>query len=285
MKKGRASNTAQYVALNRALGNIYPEVNGFSDPVAENFLRSSWKKLVDRKRANHDVAPYPFWMSHGMAVFNQFRTVVLDHAIESAPPFRQLVILGAGLDSRAYRIECLKDVVVYEVDHPATQSMKLKLVSALDHKAGIVHHVAVDFKNEDILYELKKSGFDPCQSTFWLWEGVTMYLEPEDVTGTLEDINLVSVGESRVALTYMEKCSRNWHERLSLKLFGKLTGEPLLSEFEPGEFNAMATGTGWQTISDTGILDWQNSYAPGISLNKSKVGFQWHERIWIGKPF
>ncbi len=68
-------------------------------------------------------SPYPFWQRQ-MGVFNQFRTVILDRAIASGPPAEQLVILGAGLDSRAWRLDGLKDTVVFEVDHPGSQAWK-----------------------------------------------------------------------------------------------------------------------------------------------------------------
>ena len=65
MRRGRASNTAQFVAFNRALGNLSPQVGGFSDPAAERFLPSRWLKRVERARARLPKSPLPFWMRGG----------------------------------------------------------------------------------------------------------------------------------------------------------------------------------------------------------------------------
>ena len=127
MRKGKTSRTAEFVALNRALGTLAPQVPGFQDPFAFYFLPDKWQRKVEQTRAalasGARTSPYPFWQ-RGMGIFNQFRTVVLDRAIATGPPAEQLVILGSGLDSRAWRLDCLKDTAVFEVDYPSTQAWK-----------------------------------------------------------------------------------------------------------------------------------------------------------------
>ena len=91
---------AQFAAYNRALGNLAPVVPGFSDPIAEQFLPEQWKRRIEKAKGRLPASPYPFW-SRGMGICHQFRTAVLDKAIISASPFEQLVILGAGFDTRA----------------------------------------------------------------------------------------------------------------------------------------------------------------------------------------
>jgi len=81
-----------------------------------------------------------------MGIVNQFRTVILDRAITAAPPPEQLVILGAGLDSRAWRLDDLKDTVVFEVDHPSTQAWKRERSAPVPYKAKDVRFVAMDFR-------------------------------------------------------------------------------------------------------------------------------------------
>src|SRR5580658_10363002 len=104
MREGKPSRTAQFVALNRALGTLAPRVPGFSDPFAVQFLPDKWRKRVERTRVSiasgARTSPYAFWQ-RAMGTFNQFRTVILDRAVTAAMPVEQLVILGAGLDSRA----------------------------------------------------------------------------------------------------------------------------------------------------------------------------------------
>src|SRR5580658_9206284 len=138
MRRRRASRTAQFVAYNRALSNLSPKVPGFSDPMAERFLSGRWRQNFETMRAriarNPWRSPHPIWI-RGMGIFNQFRTVVLDDAIRSAAPYRQLVILGAGLDSRAWRMPEMAPMVVYEVDHPDTQSLKQQRAAGIKYVA------------------------------------------------------------------------------------------------------------------------------------------------------
>jgi hypothetical protein len=103
MRSGRPSRTAQFVAYNRALGNLAPQVTASSDPLAIELMPDNWKARIQRRHRWLDRkpgrSPYPFWL-RGMGLFNQFRTVVLDRAIVSAAPVAQLVVLGAGFDTR-----------------------------------------------------------------------------------------------------------------------------------------------------------------------------------------
>jgi len=118
MRSDRPSRTAQFVAYNRALGNLAPQVPGFSDPLAAEFMPEKWRAKVRHTQAKLSAhpakSPYPFWL-RGMGLFNQFRTVVLDRAIAAAGPIAQLVILGAGFDTRAWRLDAVEDTAVFEV--------------------------------------------------------------------------------------------------------------------------------------------------------------------------
>jgi methyltransferase (TIGR00027 family) len=151
VRQGKRSRTAEFVALNRALGTLAPQAPGFSDPVVFEFLPIKWQERVEKARSSLVTgvhkSPYPFWQ-RAMGVFNQFRTVILDRAIMSAPLPEQLVILGAGLDSRAWRLDCLKDTVVFEVDHPSSQAWKRGRSAAVPFKAKDVHFVAMDFERD-----------------------------------------------------------------------------------------------------------------------------------------
>ncbi len=282
MRRGRASNTAQFVALNRALGNLSPQVAGFSDPAAERFLPPRWVKRVERARTRLPKSPLPFWM-RGMALFNQFRTAVLDAAILAALPFEQLVVLGAGLDGRAWRLAELASSVVFEVDHPDTQAMKQQRAARLHPVAKEIRFVPVDFGKDDLPSRLREGRFDAGRRTFWLWEGVTIYLAPEDVQKTLAAAAQLSAPRSRLALTYMADTKRPLSTRLFLVAFGVMTGEPMRSTFEAGALQSLARAVGWETLSNTGIDDWKPKLAPDLALTKRQVGLQWDERIWVGR--
>ena len=88
----------------------------------------------------------------------------------------QVVILGAGLDGRAWRMPELRDVTVFEVDHPDSQREKAARAAALLRVAREVRFVPVDFTRDRLDEPLAAAGHDPARPTTWIWEGVVMYL-------------------------------------------------------------------------------------------------------------
>ncbi len=276
MRKQRASNTAKMVAYQRALGNLIPAIEGYSDPVAEEMLPEKWKKKVDKAKDRLPASPFPFWF-RGMGIFNQFRTVVLDRAITSALPFEQLVIMGAGLDGRAWRLPGLEKTTVFELDHPATQSLKRQKVGHRSSKAKEIRFVGMDFTVDHLPAKLDEAGFLRNAKTFWLWEGVTMYLHPKEVSATLSSIAELSGPGSTVAFTYMSKKDG----KVPGSLFLRLMGEPIRSGFSGNEIARLVGDSGWNPASDTGIEDWKRDLNPGLKLTERRVGMQWHERIGV----
>jgi methyltransferase (TIGR00027 family) len=155
-----------------------------------------------------------------MGLINQFRTVVLDRTIASAGPIDQLVILGAGFDTRAWRLDALRHATVFEVDHPATQVLKRDRAAAIPAKAQQVRFVASDFHQDDLAASLRAAGYDVSRPAFWLWEGVTLYLRPEAVAANLEALASLSAPGSHLALTYMSKDRGRIRRSLFLALLG-----------------------------------------------------------------
>src|SRR5581483_8650226 len=116
------------------------------------------------------------------------RTRFIDEALERAVKsgVAQVVILGAGFDSHAYRCgNLLKEVKVFEVDRPATQALKKERVrDAIGEPPSNLAYVPIDFQHEELLEVLLRHGYDPQQRTFFVLEGVTMYLPEEAVRKT-----------------------------------------------------------------------------------------------------
>lgn len=276
MRKGKASRTAQFITYNRALGTLAPEVPGFSDPLAVRFLPAKWQAKIARAGRKGQPA-YPFWL-RGMGLFNQFRTVVFDRAIGEAAPVEQLVILGAGFDTRAWRLDTLREAVVFEVDHPDTQRVKQERAAGIPLKAREVRFVATDFHEGDLARLLRAAGFDGRRPACWLWEGVTMYLRAEAVAANLGTFAALSAPGSRLTLTYMRKDG----DRVPRSLFLALMGEPVRSGYSPAEITDVARRYGWECRRDSGIEDWMREIAPGLRLTKRQAGMQWFERIWTG---
>lgn len=117
------------------------------------------------------------------------RTRFIDECLAEAlaDGVEQIVILGAGFDTRAYRFsEALKDARVIELDHPDTQAVKIRRVrDALGSPPANLTYVAADLRNDDLGEALREGGFEAGRKTFFVWEGVTMYLPGEAVRSTL----------------------------------------------------------------------------------------------------
>jgi methyltransferase (TIGR00027 family) len=280
VRQGKPSRTAQFVALSRALGTLAPQVPGFSDPFAVRFLPEKWQKRVEKRRAaladGDRTSPYAGWQ-RPMGVFNQFRTVILDRAIPTPPP-EQLVILGAGLDARAWRLQSLRNTVVFEVDFPSSQAWKRERSAAIPFQAKDVRFVAMDFQRDQLAPLIERAGFDRSKPTFWLWEGVTMYLRPEEVSANLGDFAALSAPGSRIALTYLRKKDGRVPRNIVLAILG----EPLRSAFAPNELTDLALSHSWRLASDTNIEDWLQE-TPGLTLTRRQIGVQWLESIWVGE--
>jgi methyltransferase (TIGR00027 family) len=191
---------------------------------------------------------------------------------------QQLVVLGAGLDSRAWRLDSLKDTVVFEVDFPASQSWKRERAAAIPFKAKDVRFVAIDFQRDPLAPLIRSAGFDPSKPAFWLWEGVTMYLRPEAVAANLGAVAALSAPGSRIALTYLRKNNG----RIPRSLVLALLGEPLRSAFSPSEITDLAKSHGWRRIKDSNVQDWLKE-TPGLKLTRRRIGMQWQESIWVGE--
>ncbi len=114
----------------------------------------------------------------------------------------QFVILGAGFDTRAYRLPNDTRVRVFEVDSPQTQIVKRETLKKAGIDSSGVTFVPADFEKEDWLACLTAAGFDPGKRTLFLWEGVTMYLDREAIEDTLRKIASTAHG-SVVAFNYV----------------------------------------------------------------------------------
>src|SRR5262249_10896737 len=98
----------------------------------------------------------------------------------------QVVILGAGFDTRAYRIPGIDKTRVFEVDHPATQEVKLKkLRKVIDPLPSYVTFVSADFNTQTLDERLAASGYDERCKTLFIWQGVTYFLTAEGIDSTL----------------------------------------------------------------------------------------------------
>jgi methyltransferase (TIGR00027 family) len=188
------SRTCIYTAAGRAVGAREPDPAARNpDYLAEKLLGDPSTLGVEHPAVRALSASYDDAMKN-MEVVNTvrmmtIRTRFVDEAVERAIAggAKQLVILGAGLDSHAYRFqELLAHVKVFEVDRVATQALKKQRVNdALGGPPPNLTYVSIDFQTEDLLEVLRRHGYDPTERTFFIMEGVSMYVPEAAVRATL----------------------------------------------------------------------------------------------------
>jgi methyltransferase (TIGR00027 family) len=263
MKRDRPSRTAQLVAIGRALADAgLSHVPGFRDPTARRFLdeKSTEALLKAEQGIREGRRGFRIEYARTMADMMALRTTAIDTAVRDAIArgASQLVILGAGYDGRAWRLEELAGIAVYEVDHPATQGRKRERASGLPAALGAVHFVPVDFERDSLDAELAKAGHDARLPTCWIWEGVVMYLTPEAFRATLSAIAGRSAPGSTLIVNY-HSAGRSWLARLMFRLIG----EPMISAWSPEQVAAELHAAGFEVREDTGLKDWNAKWAQG----------------------
>jgi methyltransferase (TIGR00027 family) len=196
MQFGKPSRTALATAFHRAAHQVLEQGRIFADPLALRILGADAQTIV--RQAEED--PSGRHMRLFIAVRARFAEDALAVAIEGG--VRQVVVLGAGLDTYAYRNPFADRLPVFEVDHPATQAWKRQRL----RDAGIplpssLTFVPVDFEREALAERLAMAGFDRTQHTFFSWLGVVPYLNQEAVWSTLAFIASLPNGAHVVFLS------------------------------------------------------------------------------------
>lgn len=204
MRKNQSSLTAIGIAIVRGIESEKPEGQRICyDPYARQFVSPFLYKFV----RFFDKLGYSERKGPGVMGFLTVRERHIDEYLKVclADGLRQLVILGAGLDARAYHFDELKaGVKVFEVDHPASQATKLeKLKQVFGSPPAHVTYVGIDFNTQHLDQRLFESGYDEGLKTLFIWQGVTQYLTPEAVDSTLAFIADHSGEGSSVIFDYM----------------------------------------------------------------------------------
>ncbi|HVP28688.1 MAG TPA: SAM-dependent methyltransferase [Myxococcota bacterium] len=209
MVEGRPSRTAEYMALFRALETRLPaDRRLFVDPFARRFLSPRLRFAVDlarlpgvaRAECRLIDARWP-----GVRTSAAARTRFIDERLIEAVRrgAGQVVILGAGFDARAYRLAALRDCAVFEVDHPATQERKLRLLGPVAPTSSRrVRFVATDFAAGQLEAAMASQGYDAARPSLVIWEGVSNYLTEGAVDETLRWCAKGAVG-SELVFTYV----------------------------------------------------------------------------------
>jgi len=259
-----ASRTAILVCQGRAAADGRLATGRFSDPIAYELLTSPERTIVDQVRASMVPQGWSARVAYesvrACAELMAARTVVIDDAIrDHGNP--QLVILGAGLDSRAWRMRELAEVDVIEVDHPASQADKRARLGERPTLARTARFQPVDFATDDLGDALATSGHDPGVPTTWVWEGVVPYLTLDQVTTTLRAIAIRSARGSTLVVNYQTPSLRARAGRILAAGLTRLgstatitAGEPWRTLLTPAQIAALLGGAGFGVHADDDLL-------------------------------
>ena len=273
MRKSQSSLTASGIAIIRALESLKPEGERICyDPFARQFA-NPWLYYFAKFFVDIGYAPkrgpgvMEFIVSRARYM-DDFLQIYIDDGLE------QLVILGAGFDSRAYRFEKLKGrVKVFEVDHPATQQAKLeKLKKIFGQLPNHVIYVPVDFNQEALKKRVYESGFDKGLKTLFIWEGVTPYLTPEAIDDTLAFIVNNSGKDSAVIFDYvytrlLQEASKRG-EIKRMQRYRGFTGEGLTFGIEEGTIEAFLQLRGFYQVKNMDSQDLKELYLTGVNQKR-----------------
>jgi len=239
-----------YVAMGRALAHARHEVPRFDDPFAMQLLPDEGRGAVERVLARAiPRSRREAWLDLVARATEKLmgpRTVEIDDAVRAMVERHQLVIVGAGLDARAYRMPELAESVVFEVDHPATQAWKRERARGLSPRARALRHVAVDFSRDDLGDALERAGHEASKPTAWIFEGVISYLTQGEVEGSIDVFSARSSPGSRLVATYNEPHA----VRRAFSVVTARLGEPQRSALAPADMQRLLEARGFVVRSD-----------------------------------
>ena len=277
IKKER-SKTAETIAVVRMSESRKPEDERICyDPHAIRFISQAvldfaahnpekYKAFVAR---NERLVP---GASNSIVARVRYFDVVVKSSINDG--LEQLVILGAGYDTRAYRIEGLSKIKVFEVDHPATQSIKIEKITEIfsslhDH----VTYVPTDLEVDKFGQRLLESGYNKSLKTLFIMEGILMYLSPEIVEDILSFIVHNSGKGSAILFDYIPlsvvegtcelEAGQNWRKGVME------VGEPFLFGINDGEIQSFLVQRGFKNVKNMTSEDYKKAYFHGKNEDRA----------------
>lgn len=286
MKAEQVSRTAQMTAYNRACHSRNDAPVIFDDFLAYDLLGDEDRRSVEEQmlallRSGNPAAAAAFgsdesalgWLMQAGAaspiVLSRARYAeeLLEQAVEQG--VRQYVLLGAGLDTVAFRRpDLLQKISLLELDHPATQAHKRQRLDELGWEIPRrLHFVPVDFTRTRLAAALQASAFDSREPSLFSWLGVTYYLTRGEVMAALQDIGRIAAPGSRVVFDYLDTAA--YDERLAAPRVRRMIesvstlGEPMLSGFDPLSLRSELLRVGLKLVEDLSPTDIHRRYFMG----------------------
>ncbi len=284
MREGEPSRTARRAAMLRAAHQLFDQPRVLDDPLAVRIVGlAGERKLRDKPKRYENVFDRP--LRAVLVARSRFCEDALAEAVGRG--VRQFVILGAGLDTFAYRSPLAAKLKVFEVDYPATQEWKRGRLA----EAGIaippnLTFAPIDFTRETLAEALKRAGVDLAEPVFFSWLGVIYYLTRETVLSTLGFIASAMAAGSEIVFDYSDTPrSRPLPFQVVFALLSwrvAALGEPWKCFFAPAEIGRELERLGFSGIEDVDGNEMNRRYFSGrsdglktgglVHLVKARVG-------------
>lgn len=271
----KPSKMAEEVTMHRVAESLKPENERICyDPLAKYFISPQTLE----KSNKHLNEALEVMERHVPGLRNSLLTRVrfIDDYLTSCikADFKQVVILGAGYDTRAYRIKGIKNMQVFEVDHPNTQSYKIQKVREICYSTPKhVTYVPLDFENQILGHELYNFGYDRSLKTLFIIEGLIYYIPP---TAAIETLNFIAnnTGKgSALILDYFPESVVNGNNKTelaqNLRIFPQLHGEPLQFGINEMETEKYLEQFGFKNIRNIDSNEYKKIYLQGTNKNRN----------------
>jgi methyltransferase (TIGR00027 family) len=276
MRKNQSSLTAAGIAIARAVESEKPvDERICNDPYARQFVPAWMLHLM----GFFIKSGYAELRGPGVNGFLMARERYIDEVLKQflGEGLQQLVILGAGYDSRGYRFDMAGRVKVFEVDHPVTQAEKVTRVRRIfDKLPEHITYVPVDFNTQTLSECLESSVYDPDLFSLFIWQGVTMYLTLSGVDATLDFIVKNSAPGSAVVFDYLYQAVlegiQKQNEISNMRRYRFLTGEGLTYGIPQGSADAFLQARGFRQVKDVTTEELKTAYFTGKNANRKVVG-------------
>lgn len=281
MAENKASVSAGGVAMLRAIETEKPEaLRVCSDPLAAAMAPrySPFMLWITKAILRTDFYDR---LSSGAVGMIVARERYIDDFLKArlSEGLDQVVLLGAGFDTRAYRTPGIEKTRVFEIDQPATQADKVeRLKKAINTLPANVTFLPVDFNTQTLAERLLSSGYNEKGKTLFIWQGVTYFLTAEGVDNTLRYIANHSGSGSSVIFDYMY--TETLHSK-RMQQAAKMSGEPYIFGIDADQIRTFLTERGFGDVDSKEFEELKKIYfigknavrrvPPGMAIASARV--------------
>ncbi len=285
MEISKGAITAIVTAFGRAYHSLYDEPKIFDDFLAKDMMTRETFDFIGHSLASSlsffdpetaarqlpEQESLAYVMRAQSAPISLARARFMEDYLEKAvgEGFTQYVILGAGMDTFAFRRpDMLERLRFFELDQPVTQGYKRARIGELGWKEPKnLSFIPIDLSQEDMAVALINAGFDKAEKSVFNWLGVTYYLEKDDVLSTFSRIAGVAASGSMVVFDYLDKdafddVKASKRVKAAREIVSN-AGEPMKSGFEKDEMRVLLAGAGLELVEDMDTTATQNAYFSG----------------------